>query len=160
MNQLVYKNLVTSVGTNPYLCESNGNLHVLVTVYSEDLQWIDLYLSYDNGETWINDTYLPPDIYRLSDPKMIAIGDAKYIFAHGKNEYNVDTIRFIKYAIYKDDVYAWDDEWKDLFEDYVYDARVTDLKVNREKTRIYIAYDKMKTTGKYGSYFAIYSIDN
>ena len=158
-NKFIYKKQISSTGTNPSLYKDSNAIYALVTNSSEGSVWIDLYMSYDDGETWLLEPYLPPDILKLYDAKIVTIGENRYVFAHGLNKYNIDTIRYIKYELYGDseDVYAWDDEWQDLFTDYLLNARITDILVDKSQTYIHIAYDKATANGKYGVYYAVYS---
>jgi len=162
-NKFVFKKVISSTGTQPYIYKNDKDeIYALMTNSSENSVWIDLMISYDDGETWLLDEYLPVDIYKLYDAKIVTIGENRYIFAHGPNDYGVDTIRYIKYGLFRDseDVYAWDEEWKDFFSNYSLNARVTDIKVDWSNNYIHIVYDKARANNTYGVYYAIYELNS
>ena len=161
-NKFLYKTLLSTTGTNPYLYTNDNVIYALVNNHSEKSVWIDLFMSYDNGETWLLDEYLPIDVYKLYDPKIVTIDRKMYVFGHGLNDYSIDTIRYIKYDLYRDDdeLYAWDENWQDLFDNYLLHARITDLIVDNNKNYIHITYDKATTNGTYGVYYAILAVNS
>ena len=158
-NKFIYKNLITASGVNPYLYKDDEGIYALVTNSANGSVWIDMYISYDDGESWFTESYLPPDTLKLYDAKMVSIGKSKYIFAHGYNQWGVDTIRYIRYEPYEgnEEVYAWEDEWHDFFSEYLLHARITDITVDDSQNYIHVTYDKATAHGTYGVYYAIYS---
>ncbi len=158
-NKFVYKNLISVTGSNPSLYKDDKAVYALVNNSANGSVWIDIHISYDDGETWFVESYFPPDTLKLYDAKMVTIGENKYVFAHGINQYGIDTIRYIKYELYldSDEIYSWDDEWHDLFSNYLLHARVTDVIVDSSQSYIHLTYDKATADGTYGVYYAIYS---
>ena len=57
-NKFVFKEVISSTGTQPYIYKNEKNeIYALMTNSSEDSVWIDLMMSYDDGETWLLDEY-------------------------------------------------------------------------------------------------------
>ena len=101
ISKYVYQNLITLNGSRPYLYkDSDDILYTVMSMKNDDsTEWLDLYYSIDDGETWTLDENLPINTYPLYDAKIIVIDTTWYVFAHGMDSNAIDTIYFIKKTV-------------------------------------------------------------
>lgn len=164
ISKYVYQNLITLNGSRPYLYkDSDDILYTVMSMKNDDsTEWLDLYYSIDDGETWTLDENLPINTYPLYDAKIIVIDTTWYVFAHGMDSNAIDTIYFIKKTVDTSSTsdtitMVWDETWTKLFSDTTFNNRVTDICTDDNGSFIHLLFDQLNSNNKYAVHYAMLS---
>jgi len=163
-SQYVYSTLINADSFNPHIYKDENNfIYVTTNTTVQNTDFIDLFISSDDGDTWYKDVKLPINDFALYHPKFFIKNDIYYIFAYGK-ESDKDAIYFIRKFTNMQDKQGnnIDDIWEDSFQKVIFDSRkhcrLTDITTDELGYYAYIAYDKETDNNKYEARFAVYSL--
>lgn len=164
--QYTYSSLITQNATNPYLYRDEYDIvYAVMDMKKDDEQWIDLFISADDGETWYTDSKLPiAEEFPLHNPKMFVKNDIYYLFAYGSSSFGSDDIYLIRKFVNVTDKQGnqiddfWEQSWSRIIFDNHKHCRITDVTTDSVGYFAFISYDKECDSGVYESRLAIYSL--
>ena len=164
--QYTYSSLITQNAVNPYLYkDENDIVYAVMNMQKDDEQWIDLFISADDGETWYTDNKLPiSEDFPLYNPKIFVKNDIYYLFAYGSSTFGSDDIYLIRKFTNVTDKQGkqiedfWEESWNRVIFDNHKHCRITDVTVDSVGYFAFISYDKECDSGVYESRFAVYSL--
>lgn len=154
INRYLFQNVVTANAVNATIYKPD-DLYVLAEIVNNDnVCWIDINKSQDNGYTWTVDEDLPIFDYALHDPKGIIVDNTFYIFAHGITYKGIDGIYFNR-RVTENGESTWGD-WT-LLTDYYFNHRLTDVCTDSTGSAIHFVYEQLNTNDKFEVHYGMLS---